>query len=119
MVCFTLLFTRKDKGSAHDDKISVSQLEGSRSVYQVVYHSPELKYDRKFLASSSNVLAYVEDTLTSMRHDIEPFENIQLLTLIHPSVLYHVSDMDEYMVRNLILNMASDAMRYDATSVRE
>ena len=117
MVSFTLLFTRKDKGSAHDDKIIVSRHEECSDIFDVVYRSPELRSDRKFIASFSGVLSYVEDVLTSMRHDIEPFENIQMMTVIHPSVLYHVSDMDESMVRDLILNMARDSMRFDTRCV--
>jgi hypothetical protein len=117
MLCFSLLFTRKDKTSAHDDKITVSRREDSSDIFDVVYHSPELKKDRMFLSSFSSVLTYVEDTLTSMRHDIDPFENIQVLTTIHPSVMYHVSDMDNDEVRHLILNTVRDSMRYSVTAV--
>jgi hypothetical protein len=112
-----ILFTRKDKGSAHDDGITIKPLPDSTDIFEVVYRSPELKMDRKFLASFSGVLSYIEDTLTSMRYDTEPFEQIQLLTVIHPSVMYHVADMDDDEVRNLMLNMVRDSLRYSVTAV--
>lgn len=112
-----LLFTRKDKGSAHDDVITISSHSNSREIFEVVFRTPELKMDRKFMASFSSVVQYVEDILTSMRCDTDPFENIQLLTPIHPNILYHVSDMDESGNRDLVLNMIRDALRFDVTAV--
>lgn len=117
MLCFHLFFTRKDKGPAHDDKVYVSSFEGSKDIFEVKYFTPDLRDGRMFLASFSGVLQYIEDTLTTMRHDIDPFENIQVSTSVHPSILYHVSDMDESTVRDLILDTARDAMRFDVRTV--
>ena len=52
-----------------------------------------------------------------MRCDIDPFENVQLLTTIHPSILYHVSDMDDYATRDIIINMIRDSLRFDVSTV--
>lgn len=117
MSSVSLVFTRKDKGSAHDDRIIITSHSGSREFFDVLFRTPELKADRKFMASFSGVLRYLEDILTSMRCDTDPFECVQLLTNIHPSVLYHVSDMDESSNRDLILNMTGDALRFDVTAV--
>lgn len=117
MHCFSLLFTRKNHNSHHDDKIIVRTHERSHDVFEVTYSSPELRLDRQFSASLSSVIHYIEDSLTSMRHDIDPFENIQVTTSIHPSVLYHVSDMDESSVRDLILNMLRDSLRFDVSTI--
>ena len=111
MHCFSILFTRRDRGWDQDDKIHVKTYEQSPEIFEVTYTCPELRTDRVFLTNFSSVLAYVEDSLTSMRHDNDPFEHIQVSTSIHPSVLYHVSDMDQAYVRDLILNMARDSMR--------
>lgn len=117
MIGTTLLFTRKDKGSAHDDKITIAPYSGSREIFEITYRSPGFKMDRRFLASFPTTLNYLEDILTSMRHDTDPFEYIQILTNIHPDILYHMSDMDESMVRDLILDMIRDSMRFDTSSV--
>lgn len=117
MIGATLLFIHTGKGPAHDDRIMVSPHAGSHEIFEVIYRSPELKTDRRFLASFFSTMRYVDDMLTSMRHDTEPFESIQLTTAIHPAVLYHVSDMDESSTRELILNMIADALKFEVTKV--
>jgi hypothetical protein len=114
MLCFSLLFTRPNKTSRDDDKIEVISYEDSRDVFEVKYHTPELKNARRFLGSFSNVLHYVEDTLISMRNDTDPFEYIQINTSIHPSVMFHISDLDESPNRDLIMNMVRDSMWFNA-----
>ena len=116
-MCADILFTRAGKGSAHDDRISIRPYNGSCDIFEVKFHTPDLKCDRKFLASFSGVLSYVEDILMSMRCDADPFENIQLSSSIHPSVFFHVSDMDESGNRDIIMNMVRDSMRFSVTSV--
>lgn len=116
MYSFYLFFTRKGKSPAYDDEIYVTPYKGSQSIFEVKYRTPELSRDRRFLASFSGVLQYVEDILMSMRADVDPFEQIQLNTAIHPVVLFHVSDMDESANRDIVMNMARDAMRYEVTS---
>jgi hypothetical protein len=117
MYCARLLFLHENKGPAHDDWITVKPHEGSSDIFEVVYRSPDMSSDRMFLASFSDVLKYIDNTLTSMRHDVDPFENIQLLTVIHPSVLYHVSDMDDSSIRDLMMEIIRDSMRYTITSL--
>lgn len=116
MISATLLFTRMGKGGEYDDKLIIRPYCGSREIFQVTYRTPDVSLDRKFLTSFSGVLSYVEDILTSMRHDMDPFEYIQVLTNIHPVIFYHVSDMDESNIRDLIVNMVRDSMRFDVTS---
>ena len=115
MYCTRLLFTRRDLGESNDDAILITAHPDVPDIFEVLYRSPEVKMDRKFHASRSGVLDYIEDTLTSMRHDMDPFESIQVLTSIHPSVLYHVSDMDESVTRDLILKMIGDSLRRSVT----
>jgi hypothetical protein len=116
MISFSLLFTRKNKSSAHDDRISVYPYEGSHSIFEVVYRTPDLTRDRRFLASFSGTLQYVEDILMSMRVDVDPFEQIQLSTAIHPSVMFHVVDLEDSFSRDVIMNMVGDSMRFEVTS---
>jgi hypothetical protein len=116
MRCFTLLFTRRGRSQSHDDEVYVSPYEGSRSIFEVVYKTPELTRDRRFLASFSGVLQYLEDIMMSMRSDVDPFEQIQLNTAIHPSVMFHVSDMDDSETRDVIINMIGDSLRFEVTS---
>ena len=45
-----------------------------------------------------------------MPHDADPFEYLQVDTQMHPTVLYHVSDLDDPMVRHLIEDTVETAL---------
>ena len=109
----SLLFTRKGRGFTHDDQITIFSVPECSQAYKVVYHTPELKRDKVFTTSYHGVMQYIEDTIFSMVHDLEPFEHIQVYTAIHPSVLYSPGDMADEGVRKLIINMIRDALRHD------
>lgn len=113
----SLLFTKPGEGAASDDRLSISAMDESRDMFMVAYETPDHKYTKTFVASRSTVLQYVEDTLKTMRHDVHPFENIQVNSCIHPAVLYHVSDMDDCDIRDLILNTICDSLRFDICNV--
>lgn len=93
----------------------VSTHPDSSDMFQVVYTTPELRSSRKFVASFTAVLDYANDILTSMRHDTDPFDQIQVTTSIHPIIMYHVSDMDESDTRDMIMNMLRDSLRFGVT----
>ena len=112
MIRATLIITRKDKGAAFDDKVVISQSSESSEVYSVAYSTPELRSVRTFSATYNSVLQYVEDILTSLKYDTEPFEYLQLYTAIHPSVMYHLADVDDSDARRVILNQIRDSMRF-------
>ncbi len=114
----SVYFTRKDMNSYSDDRIIVTARNDSRDLFDVKYDTPDLK-NRKFTTSCSGVLQYVGDILNSMQHDMDPFEHIQVNTAVHPSVMYHVADMDDSEVRNLILDMMRDALRADVSVVSQ
>lgn len=64
-----------------------------------------------FFMNSHCVMSYIDDILQSMRMDIDPFEELQVTTRIHPSVLFHVSDLDKRDTRHLILGMVETALK--------
>ena len=117
MHCFTLLFTRQNQPSNQDDKITVTTHPDSSDMFQVTYSTPELRTAKKFVASFTAVLDYANDILTSMKHDTDPFERIQVGTSIHPLVLYHVADMDDFATRDTIMNMLRDSLRFSVRLV--
>lgn len=114
-----ILFTRRNLGSAHDDKVSVTAVEGCPEMFNVVYMSPEFKKERRFTASYSSTLQYVEDILLSLQHDTEPFELVQMITAIHPTVLFHVADMCDCEIRRILMNQVRDSLRFDVTTTDE
>lgn len=101
------------KGPRDDEVINFREVEyedGGR-MFDVTYSSPDLKLTRSFVGPEYKVLQYLEDILSSVRHDTQPFEHIQVSTAIHPPILYHAMDMDDSDIRHLILNMVRDSLR--------
>jgi len=105
--------TRMGQASSHDDVITILECEDTRDLFKVIYKTPDYKKRKAFVASEHRVLDYIDDILASMRHDADPFEYAQVDTVIHPPILYHVSDLDDKEVRSLILTVIRTAMRMD------
>lgn len=68
---------------------------------RVVYRDGNTHRHRafRFHIGTSFVSDYVSDILFGLRYDADPFEYVQVLTVIGPSVLYHVSELDDVDVR--------------------
>lgn len=116
MIKASIYITRTNEPSSGDEKITISETEDSRDLFKVVYKTPEFRARKAFVTTESRVLDYVEDILESLQHDTDPFEYIQVDTIIHPPILYHISDLDEKGIRKLILGMIQTAMRMDVES---
>lgn len=111
----TLLLTRPNKTSVHDDRVVISQVPECSEMFRVTFTSPDFKKSREFITSYSSALNYVEDILTSLEYDVEPFELVQSYTAIHPAILYHAADMSDCCVRRIILNQFRDALRFNVS----
>lgn len=113
MIRTTIYLTQRGAGQSHDDVIHISTNDDSRELFDVVYKTPELRKAKKFSATESVVLDYVADILRALGNDMDPFENFQLTTAIHPSIFYHVSDLELPSVRGDILAMIRTSLRVD------
>lgn len=113
MLKASIHLTRADKTAEHDDMITILECDDTRDLFKVVYRTPDYKKRKAFVTSEHRVLDYVEDIIASLRRDADPFEYVQVDTVIHPPILYHVSDLDEKDVRSLILTVIRTAMRMD------
>jgi hypothetical protein len=107
----TTLYIQRTAESRGDDIVQISPSDDYVDMFMIRYSTPELKKKRVFYMTRSKVLAYVSDLLKSLTHDIEPFEAVQVSTSIHPSVVYHVADLDDVDVRRLIEDMVDMSMR--------
>ncbi len=107
----TTLFIQRKADSRGDDIIRISCDDEYVDMYRIQYATPELKKKRVFYMTRSKVLAYVSDLLKSLTYDIEPFEAVQVSTIIHPSVVYHVSELDDIGCRRLIEDMVDMSLR--------
>lgn len=104
------LLTRKTGGVSNDDKILVETHGEDDEFFKVTYTTPDISRSRTFVATESRVIDYLEDIVYSLYRDTDPFSHMQVTTCIHPCVMYHVADLYEKDVCDLILNMSADAL---------
>ena len=117
MINATIIFVRKNGRPSTDDKITVSRMDSENDLFKVTFSTPDYTYRKQFITDARKACRYIEDTLTSMRHDTDPFEYVQVHTNIHPAVLYHVADLDSCDVRHLIMDIIYDALKFNVTNV--
>jgi hypothetical protein len=116
----TLFIHRKgDTQGAQDDVIHMSESDMMHDTVEIVYKSPDLRKAKRVILTTSKALAYLGDVLKSFQHDNDPFEYVQVSTVIHPSVLYHTSDLDDCRVRHLIEDMVEMALRQPVFNVKK
>lgn len=106
------IVTRKQGGISNDDKILVETYQNEHDLLKVTYSTPDYRQNKTFLASQSRVLDYLEDVLYSLSRDTDPFSHFQLSTIVHPSVIYHVADLYDKDIRDVIMNMTRDSLRF-------
>ena len=96
----SLRFIRPNVTEDHDDILNIYEDEEFRTMYRLEYQTPEVKGKKyRFYLDERSTLDHVSDILKSMLHDADPFEHIQVQSFVQPSVLYHVSDMDDRSIR--------------------
>lgn len=113
MIKTSLYLTQRGMGRTHDDVIHVSENNESRDLFDVQYITPDLRKSKRFTLTETRVLDYLSDILCALPIDMDPFENVQLTTAIHPIIFYHVSDMSRPDTRSTILDMIRTALRTD------
>jgi hypothetical protein len=111
MLKATLYLQRKAGVPGTDDVLRIYEDDEYVEMYRLVYETPELKRVQQFYMSRHLVCDYLSDFLTSLRFDSDPFEHVQVSTAIHPSILYHISDLDNCRVRHLVEDTILMAMR--------
>lgn len=107
------LYIQRTTGRSSDDDDIIKFFEDDeyRDTVRIVYSTPELKKAFEFFMTVPQTLQYLSDTLKTLSYDASPFEHVQVSTTLHPSVLYHVSDMDRTEVRHLIEDTVGTALR--------
>jgi len=112
MLKATLYVQRTNAPSVdNDDIIRLYDDDENRDMVRVVYSTPELRKGTAIYVPAPKAMAYIGDLLKTLRHDSQPFEYVQVTTAIHPSILYHVSEMDSCEVRHLIEDTVEMALR--------
>jgi hypothetical protein len=111
---FSLIFTYDDSRDSRPDDVLTVRFTDTRNSYRVVYKSGDWETRTNVVHMSyGEVQRHVRNILNSLTYDTDPFERVQVFLPAAPSVFYHVSDLDNEDVRDLIYDMIEDAMDAD------
>jgi hypothetical protein len=113
----TIRFIRGHGASEKNDDIL--RVFEDDTTYRVLFRPQEYKKFAEFFLDKEDVLGYISNILHSLTHDTYPFHEIQVDTIIHPSVLYHVSDLENSDTRRLVLDAIEDALTAEVELVHE
>ena len=106
----TIRFVRDGSDEREDDILRIFDTD-CNDLFRITFCASEMKNPNQFFATRHHVLQYVSELLLTLTHDTDPFESLQVETAIHPSILYHVVDMDEYNVRSLVEDTIDSVLR--------
>jgi hypothetical protein len=100
-----------------DDVIRVYDTD-TRDLYMVVMKPADFQgtYYKGYL-THERLLGHISNILESLQYDMDPWEHVQLSPALTPSIMYHISDMNDSNVRDLILDMVRDVLRFDCERV--
>ena len=118
----TIRFIRKQGSSSNDDDVlRVFDNPDSDTYFRLTFRpaNQDHKKAAEFHLDAEDSLDYIRSVLKALTYDTYPFEEIQVDTAIHPSILYHVSDLDSGDTRRDVMTTIEDALRHDITLVRE
>ena len=119
MLKATIFVQRKEgEGSSDDDLIRIYDLDGATEIVRIVYTSPDMRRSRQFYMGRHVALDYIMDVLRALQYDAVPFEYIQVSTAMHPSVVYHISDLDVQSVRQVVEDMVYTAIKTPVSEIR-
>lgn len=115
----TVRFLRNRTTSDEDDVLRVFEDTDFEEMLRVTFHPAGQKRMAEFYLSREGVLNYISTILKTMSYDTAPFHEVQVDTVLHPSILYHTSDLSTREVRNMVVDTIDDALRRTVEMVRQ
>lgn len=106
----TIHIVRNPENEREDDVIHMYDDPDFEEMVRITFRS-ERDPRREFFLDVRRAVNYVSTILRTLTHDVVPFERVQVTTMIHPAVLYHVSDLNDGATRCLIEDTVESALR--------
>jgi hypothetical protein len=116
--CTIHLLRKHTSSPDEDDVIRVFEDPDFSGSFRVTFRAAGLKKKSEFFMGRSGTLEYISTILKTLTYDTDPFQEIQVDTILHPSILYHVSDFDNVAIRHLVTDMIGDALGRTVEMVR-
>lgn len=106
----TLRFQRKSGTASTDDVLRISDDDEYHETYKVEFNPGNGASQYRYYLTRGPLMDYIAGVLRTMPFDADPFEYLQVDTQMHPTVLYHVSDLDDREIRHLIEDTIETAL---------
>jgi hypothetical protein len=120
MLKLTLRFQRKTGGPTTDDILTVYDDDEFYEMQRIEYKPGE--YSRRqfqYFLEQEHTLEYLADLLKMLTLDADPFEYIQIDTPMHPSVLYHISELDTRETRWFLEDIFKTVLRRPIRTIKQ
>ena len=106
------------KNNEKDDVIQIYDDADFEEMYRINFRANDLKKTSEFYLDHGRTMSYISVILKSLSLDVDPFEQVQVETAMHPAVLYHISDLDDREVRHLIEDIVDTALRRPIEAIK-
>lgn len=102
-----------------DDTISIHSTP-SGSCFRVIMRPSEYEETQfETYMNLDKVLDYIHNSLKSLQYDVDPYEQVQITSMMSPTVLYHVADMSSEEIRHLIDDILYDELTSEVRLVNQ
>lgn len=106
----TLRFQRKSGTASTDDVLRISDDDEYHETYKIEFNPGNGAGQYRYYLTLSPLMTYISNLLRAMPFDADPFEYLQVDTQMHPTVLYHISDLDDREIRHLVEDTVETAL---------
>jgi hypothetical protein len=86
-----------------DETISISRVQDTLDLYRIVYRPRDGKASAyRFHLHRSKIVDYIYDMLDLLRHDVYPYDSVQVMTSHMPTVVVSIMDLEDDSARSLV-----------------
>lgn len=100
------------KENRKDDIINM-RVDGDET--HVTYKDGDRPGCYRFSLDHHDAYQYVSELLLGLAHDVEPFDYIQIIPCTGPSILYHVWELENLEMRELVLSQVHNSLCGEVT----
>ena len=104
MINVSLVLQRKDRA---DDTILMS-VRGEET--RITYKDGDRLGSYRFSLEHSDAYNYVSELLMGLSRDADPFDYIQVIPCTGPSILYHIWELENPDIRDIILSQVHTSL---------
>ena len=99
-----------------DDKVAIDRIDPSTDLYRVTYVDMHSNIKSTFVCTSSAVIDYVENMLTLLRMDDDPFEAVQMSSPAYPTCYVKIPYLTHDKIEHFMHVLRNTFSRWPTTT---